>query len=81
MTPETLASTLSAHNSAMHYHHCFSQIRQYIMCAGDMTPIPTKFYPAIGRNYVDSDMVHTCRNFKQLREWTTERYNANAVDD
>jgi hypothetical protein len=49
MAPETLASTLSAHNSAMHYRHCFSQIRQYIMCAGDMTPIPTKYYPAIGR--------------------------------
>ena len=44
------------------------------MCAGDMTPIPTKYYEALGRNYVASDVRHTCRNFERLRNWVVERY-------
>ena len=79
LTPETLRQTLNSHNQRMHYHHCLSQIRQYVMCAGDMTPIPTRYYPSIGRNYVDSDMPHTCRNFDKLRDWLTGRYYS--VDD
>jgi hypothetical protein len=45
------------------------------MCAGDMTPIPTKFYPGLGRNYVDSDVLHTCRKFEPLQNWVLDRYS------
>ena len=55
--------------------HCIEQIRQYIMCSGDMTPIPTRYYPALDRNYVDSDYPHTCRNYEKLHGWVTERNN------
>lgn len=55
--------------------HCFEQIRQYIMCSGDMTPIPTKYNHGRKHSYVDSDVPHTCRNFNVLREWLSARYN------
>ena len=58
----------------LHQDHCIEQLRQYIMCSGDMTPLPTKFYPALGRNYVDSDVPHTCRNFESLHSWVVDRY-------
>jgi len=46
-----------------------------IQCYGDITPIPSRYYPGIGQNYIDSDQVHTCRNFGRLRTWVSERYN------
>ncbi|KAK4443389.1 hypothetical protein QBC34DRAFT_311174 [Podospora aff. communis PSN243] len=62
------------HSAPVHQDHCIDQIRQYIMCSGDMTPIPTKFYPGLGRNYVESDVPHTCRNFDALHDWMVDRY-------
>jgi len=47
------------------------------MYSGDMTTIPTRYYPSIRRNYVDSDFPNTCRNFGMLRDWVLERYNGN----
>jgi hypothetical protein len=49
------------------------------MCSGDMTPIPTKFYGSLGRNYVDSDQIHTCRNFEKLRVWMVDRYEGDGA--
>ncbi|KAM7214393.1 protein of unknown function (DUF3328) domain containing protein [Rhypophila decipiens] len=63
------------HEVEMHRDHCLEQLRQYIMCHGDMTPIPTKYYKGLGRNYVLSDAPHTCRNFEKLQSWMMERYN------
>ncbi|KAK4444363.1 hypothetical protein QBC34DRAFT_475069 [Podospora aff. communis PSN243] len=59
-----------------HRGHCIDQIRQYIMCAGDMTAYGTRWFENPGRNYADSDVVHTCRNFDKLRGWTRNRYHA-----
>ncbi|KAF8852308.1 hypothetical protein BDZ45DRAFT_550112, partial [Acephala macrosclerotiorum] len=53
--------------------HCLEQIRQYVMCFGDLTPVLTRYYESVGRNYADSDVLHTCRNFGDLREWMNER--------
>jgi hypothetical protein len=65
----------------LHQEHCIEQIRQYVMCSGDMTPTPTKYYKSLGRNYVDSDVIHTCRNFKKLRDWMVSRYHGeNAIE-
>ena len=49
------------------------------MCAGDMTPIPTRFVPKIGHKYVDSDVRQPCRNFAQLRDWAGERFNGTSA--
>ena len=45
------------------------------MCSADLTPIPTRWYPQRNRTYVDSDVVHTCRNFPKIRSWLSERVN------
>jgi hypothetical protein len=45
------------------------------MCSGDMTPVPTRYNAARKHSYVDSDVTHTCRNFGQLRNWLSERFN------
>lgn len=63
------------HVHRVHHLHCLEQIRQYIMCSGDMTPIPTKYNRGRKHSYVDSDVAHTCRNFNVLREWLSARYN------
>ncbi len=49
------------------------------MCSGDMTPIPTKYYSAVDRNYVDSDRLHTCRNFAKLQAWMVNRYDTSPI--
>lgn len=72
--PEYYGDSTKDKNHDLHQDHCIEQMRQYIMCAGDMTPIPTKFYSSLGRNYVDSDQAHTCRNFEKLRVWMVDRY-------
>ncbi|ETI25970.1 hypothetical protein G647_02747 [Cladophialophora carrionii CBS 160.54] len=72
--PEYYGDGKANKNHDMHQDHCIEHMRQFIMCSGDMTPIPTKYYPALGRNYVDSDRPHTCRNFEQLRQWMVDRY-------
>lgn len=61
--------------------HCIDQIRQYIMCSGDITPLPTRYYKALDSNYVDSDVPHTCRDFDSIRQWISKRipYDSDSV--
>lgn len=61
---------------ALHRGHCIDQIRQYVMCAGDMTPYGMRWFPNPGRYYADSDVTHTCRDFGKLQDWTANRYHA-----
>ncbi|MCJ1360351.1 MAG: hypothetical protein MMC33_010356 [Icmadophila ericetorum] len=63
----------------LHNVHCIDHIRQMVQCYADATPIPSRYYPGLGQNYIDSDQVHTCRNFAELRAWTSERYNGSAA--
>ena len=46
------------------------------MCQGDLTPLPSQFFSSVGKNYLDSDREHVCRDFSLIREWTHKRYNA-----
>ena len=55
--------------------HCVEHIRQYIMCAGDMTPVPIRYDQSLNDGYMVSDVKHTCRNFGKLQEWASERFN------
>ena len=61
--------------------HCIDQIRQYIMCSGDITPLPTRYYKSLDLNYVDSDVLHTCRDFESLRQWISERVPYDSDED
>lgn len=51
------------------------------MCAGDMTPVPVKYYAPLHKSYVNSDVVHTCRNFQLLREWLSDRFDEEPDED
>ena len=46
------------------------------MCAGDLTPYGSEYFPNPGRNYAASDVVHTCRDFDKIREWVRGRFHA-----
>jgi hypothetical protein len=60
-------------SSNPHSGHCFEQIRQYLMCAADLTPIPTRYMAGIHNNYAVSDVSHTCRRWEPIRAWVRER--------
>lgn len=59
----------------MHRDHCLDHLRQMVLCNNDLTPIPTRYYKALNKNYIDSDRPHTCRNWPSIRDWVWERYN------
>jgi hypothetical protein len=63
----------SVKRGKMHLYHCIDHIRQWIMCSGDFTPIPTRWHPQKGSAYVDTDQIHTCRNFDAVWNWVETR--------
>ncbi|TDZ14575.1 Cyclochlorotine biosynthesis protein O [Colletotrichum orbiculare MAFF 240422] len=70
-------------NNHMKFHrdHCLEALRQYVMCHGDLSPIPSVYYKGLGRNYNNLlDVSHTCRNFDMIRDWQMARYNGSGVD-
>ena len=36
-------------------------------------------FDGIGQNYINSSREHTCRDFWQIREWATERFNGSTA--
>ncbi|KXL44888.1 MAG: hypothetical protein FE78DRAFT_91107 [Acidomyces sp. 'richmondensis'] len=58
-----------------HVDHCIDIIRQAVQCYGDLTPIPVRWFESAHRTFIDSDQIHTCRDFSKIRNWATERYN------
>ncbi|KAH8645966.1 hypothetical protein BGZ60DRAFT_554929 [Tricladium varicosporioides] len=58
----------------VHRDHCIDHLRQLVQCQGDITPIPTRFREGIGRNYIDSNRWHTCRDWTSIRQWVDQRY-------
>ncbi|EAA30500.3 hypothetical protein GE21DRAFT_10623 [Neurospora crassa] len=62
-------------HGTLHRDHCLDHLRQTVLCNADLTPIPSRYYKALGQNYIDSDRPHTCRDFGRIREWVSERFN------
>jgi hypothetical protein len=58
---------------SLHLYHCIDHIRQWVMCSSDFTPIQNRWHEGKGRAYVDTDQVHTCRNFDAVWNWVQER--------
>ena len=71
LTKSTLVRMEEYEKEREHHCHCVEQVRQYVMCAADLSPLPAKF----GRNYPDLENVHICRNFEADRDWVWERNN------
>nr|A0A8J9R8Y7.1 RecName: Full=UstYa family oxidase phomYd; AltName: Full=Phomopsin biosynthesis cluster protein Yd [Diaporthe leptostromiformis]BDA39151.1 DUF3328 [Diaporthe leptostromiformis] len=63
----------------IHTDHCLNHLRQMILCQGDLTPIPSKYYRGITDNYIFGDMPHTCRNWDSVREFITDRFNGSSA--
>nr|A0A142I738.1 RecName: Full=UstYa family oxidase phomYd'; AltName: Full=Phomopsin biosynthesis cluster protein Yd' [Diaporthe leptostromiformis]AMR44290.1 DUF3328 protein [Diaporthe leptostromiformis] len=63
----------------LHWDHCLNHLRQMILCQGDLTPIPSKYYRGITDNYIFGDMPHTCRNWDSVREFITDRFNGSSA--
>lgn len=58
---------------AAHTEHCLDSIRQHIQCYGSTTLIPTQWRPSAGRQYIDSNQEHVCRDFSYLRKFVQRR--------
>ncbi|KAI0964835.1 hypothetical protein F4678DRAFT_367028 [Xylaria arbuscula] len=61
----------------MHVEHCIDYLRQGVMCAADLTMIPVQWSTKRDRILQNTEVVHTCRNFDKIHEWTLAR-DANA---
>lgn len=56
----------------LHNDHCLDQLRQSILCHGDLTPVPIYSWPNIPIAFGQGS-VHTCRKFEPIREWLDRR--------
>lgn len=65
--------TKHAYPDRAHRDHCLDHLRQQLMCHADLTPIPVIWYEGHGRSFVQSDVVHTCRNWEMLQEFKGSR--------
>lgn len=63
----------SAETQAAHTEHCLDAIRQHVQCYGSTTLVPTRWRGLAGRQYIDSDQEHVCRDFSHLRKYVRRR--------
>nr|GAT43649.1 predicted protein [Mycena chlorophos] len=57
-----------------HMRHCISSLRQSIMCTADITPIVWQWSVKLHAAKERSDVLHTCRDFDMLLDWSKEHY-------
>lgn len=67
--------TKHAYPERAHRDHCLDHLRQQLMCHTDLTPIPVIWYEGHGRSFVQSDVVHTCRNWDLIQEFKNFRHD------
>ena len=54
--------------------HCVDVLRQSIMCHGDTNVLTCDFEPGLMEKPVaNGTVMHSCRNFDTIYEWTKER--------
>ncbi|KAH7398369.1 hypothetical protein BKA66DRAFT_201237 [Pyrenochaeta sp. MPI-SDFR-AT-0127] len=53
-----------------HIDHCFDSLRQSLMCASDVAPVPYNWVPSKGKALGSLGVQHTCRNYEKLVEWS-----------
>lgn len=58
----------------IHLVHCVDVLRQAIMCHGDTNILTWDFEPGLmGKPVANGTVMHSCRNFNSIYEWTKER--------
>lgn len=53
--------------------HCVDYLRQFIMCAGDVTPVTSNWVQTHHSPHPDFNTMHRCRNFDKLLEFVEEK--------
>ncbi|KAJ7203880.1 hypothetical protein GGX14DRAFT_369190, partial [Mycena pura] len=69
---------------AAHINHCLNSVRQSLQCGADISTVPfnvqqLKFssHPILVPTF---NVIHTCRNFRKLQEWTRYRWTGELID-
>ena len=57
----------------IHIDHCIDSIRQSLMCASNITPLPYAWFTEYETVLPVTNVLRTCRDFDVLREWARER--------
>lgn len=57
----------------IHIDHCLDQIRQAVMCFGDLSPVPLYSWEGAPLG-IGQGSVHTCRKWEPIREWVDARH-------
>lgn len=55
-----------------HLDHCIDMIRQSLQCNADITPLTWTRDPVDGRAKEVAQVIHTCRNWNQIRHWAVD---------
>jgi len=55
-----------------HLEHCYDALRQSLMCSADITPIPWMWDETADRAKAVGRIMHTCRDFEAIQEWSRE---------
>jgi hypothetical protein len=63
--PEVNTRILKPH----HIDHCFDSLRQSIMCAADISPVPYNWVPSMGLALGSLGVPHTCRSKSTCDVW------------
>jgi hypothetical protein len=67
-------------NSPTHLKHCFNQIRQGLMCHGDITPYVWQWNETTKSNQNLISTPHTCRDFDKIRDWSRPQNHGGSVE-
>ncbi|KAK3371990.1 hypothetical protein B0H63DRAFT_483492 [Podospora didyma] len=57
---------------ATHINHCVDALREAVMCAGDTSVLTWKWHATEQRALVHADVLHTCRSFEDIWEWSNQ---------
>ncbi|EAU31769.1 predicted protein [Aspergillus terreus NIH2624] len=57
-----------------HIDHCIDTIRQSLMCAVDVTPLPFVWVERDQRVKEVAAVIHTCRDFDAIKDWAQEHH-------
>ncbi|KAK2020658.1 hypothetical protein LX32DRAFT_606147 [Colletotrichum zoysiae] len=58
-------------HALLHMDHCIDLLRIVLQCYSDLTP--TLYTNHVDHGLLGKPRTHTCRNFKPILEWATER--------
>jgi len=55
-----------------HLDHCVDNLRQALMCHGDISTLYWEWIPESQRALAHAETTHTCRNFDRIWQWAFE---------